>query len=63
MKALVIKAYTDRLDGKVHFSGETVELTDARAAELSKGGYVEVQETKAAPKKAAPRKRTTKKVD
>ncbi len=41
MKAKVIKAYTDRLDNVVRFPGDTVTLTESRAAELSWGGYVE----------------------
>lgn len=57
MKATVTKAYTDREDGAVHLVGEAVELTDARADELEKGGYVKAE--KAAPKprarKAAPK--------
>lgn len=55
MKATVIKAYTDRITGDIHLRGEEVELTEARAKELTEGGYVEA---KAAPAKAEP---TTKK--
>lgn len=42
MKAKVLKAYTDRLDAIVRLVGDEVELTEARAAELSAGGFVEV---------------------
>lgn len=62
MKASVIKAYTDRLDGKVHFVGDTVELTAERADELGKGGFVEVEQAKAsATHKKTPAKRTVAK--
>lgn len=40
-KALVIKAYTDKVDGIVHLKGEEVELTADRLAELSESGFVE----------------------
>ncbi len=49
MKANVISAYTDRETGEPHRVGEQVELTDARAAELSERGFVEPVE---APKPA-----------
>ncbi len=42
MKAKVLKAYTDRLDAIVRLVGDEVELTEARAAELSASGFVEV---------------------
>lgn len=42
MKALVTKAYTDRITGEIHLAGENVELGQARAEELSAGGFVEV---------------------
>lgn len=42
MKAKVLKAYTDRLENIVRFPGDHVELSAARAAELSAGGFVEV---------------------
>ena len=45
MKAKVIKAYTDRLDAVVRLVGDEVELTETRAAELSAGGFVEVEGT------------------
>lgn len=41
MRARVTRAYTDRLDGSVHYPNTTVELTDERAAELSARGFVE----------------------
>ena len=53
MKATVTMAYTDRETGAVHLTGEAVELTDARAAELEQGGYVKAE-------KAAPRPRARK---
>ena len=52
-KANVVRAYTDRVDGKVHLKGEQVELTADRLAELNKGGFVEPVE---APKAKAPKK-------
>ncbi len=52
MKAKVTKAYTDRLDGVVRLPGESVELSEARAAELAAGGYVEVETAAAPPEKA-----------
>lgn len=52
MKAKVTKAYTDRLDGAVRLPGESVELSEARAAELAAGGYVEVETAAAPPEKA-----------
>ncbi len=52
MKAKVIKAYTDRLDGVVRLPGESVELSEARAAELAAGGYVETVAAAKAPEKA-----------
>lgn len=41
MKCKVTVPYTDRITDEVHFAGETVELTAARAKELSEGGFVE----------------------
>lgn len=41
MKCKVIVPYTDRITDEVHFAGESVELTAARAKELSDGGFVE----------------------
>ncbi len=61
MKAKVIVPYIDRITDELHKAGETVELTQARADELSKGGFVEVE---AAPKrvvKTTPRKKTAAK--
>lgn len=40
-KAQVIRAYTDRVDGKVHLKGEEVELSADRLDELKEGGFVE----------------------
>lgn len=42
MLALVTYPYRDRETLAVHLAGEEVELTDARFAELSAGGYVDV---------------------
>lgn len=42
MIALVTYPYRDRETLAVHFVGEEVELTDARFAELSAGGYVDL---------------------
>lgn len=56
MKASVKRAYTDRITGEIHLKGETVELTDERAEELARGGFVEVAAPKAAARKRAPRK-------
>lgn len=42
MKATVASAYTDRVTGVVSMPGETVELSEARAKELSALGYVHV---------------------
>lgn len=40
MKALVNKAYTDRITKKLHLAGETVDLSEERAAELAGKGIV-----------------------
>ena len=40
MKALVNKAYTDRITKKLHLAGETVDLSEERAAELAGKGVV-----------------------
>lgn len=58
MKATVTKAYTDRETGIVHSPAEIVELSDVRADELEKGGYVKAE--KAAPK---PRARKAEKAE
>lgn len=42
MIALVTYPYRDRETLAVHFVGEEVELTDARFAELSAGGHVDL---------------------
>lgn len=57
MKATVIKPYTDKFTDEIHLATETVELTEARARELSALGYVDIAEE---PKKPAPRPRTRK---
>lgn len=44
MRARVIRAYIDRIDGSVHYPNTTVELTEGRAAELSGKGFVEADE-------------------
>jgi hypothetical protein len=43
MIALVTYPYRDRETLAVHLVGEEVELTDERFAELSAGGYVDLQ--------------------
>lgn len=43
MIALVTYPYRDRETLAVHYVGEEVELTDERFAELSAGGYVDLQ--------------------
>ena len=45
MKAKVTRAYIDRITGAMCLKGDEVELTDERAAELSAGGFVEVERT------------------
>lgn len=52
MRASVIKAYTDKATSEVHFAGEIVELTDARAKELAAGGFVEPQKAAGGATKA-----------
>lgn len=59
MKAKVITAYIDRITNELHKPGEEVELTEARAKELSAGGFVEV--AKAAPSRT--RKAPAKKAE
>lgn len=49
-KALVVRAYTDKVDGKVHLKGDEVELSAERLEELEKGGFVEPIAPKASPK-------------
>ena len=61
MKASVKRAYTDRITGEIHLKGETVELTDERAEELARGGFVEVAAQEAGEPKAAARKRAPRK--
>lgn len=63
MKATVLSAYTDRLDGNVHYKGETVELTAERGRELADKGIVELEaKPKAAPKRTTAKRTATKKV-
>ena len=54
MNATVLVDYYDRITGELHRPGETVELTEARAAELAGGGFV-------AADKPRPRRRATPK--
>ena len=49
-KARVIRAYTDRVDSKVHLKGEEVELNSDRLVELEQGGFVEPIAVRPAPK-------------
>lgn len=44
MNAHVITNYVDRETGELHLEGERVTLTDARAAELSAGGFVRCEQ-------------------
>lgn len=44
MNAHVITNYVDRETGELHLEGEHVTLTDARAAELSAGGFVRYEQ-------------------
>lgn len=43
MKCEVLRAHTDRETREVRFPGDTVELTETRAKELEKGGFVKRQ--------------------
>lgn len=52
MIALVTYPYRDRETLAVHYVGEEVELTDARFAELSAGGFVDLPD--AGPAAAEP---------
>lgn len=52
MRAKVISAYTDRLDGAVHLPDEVVELTESRAKELADGGFVEAVKPKRTTRRA-----------
>lgn len=54
MLALVTYPYRDRETLAVHLAGEEVELTDARFAELSAGGYVDVPPVPPAAEPAEP---------
>lgn len=51
MKCKVLEPYTDRITDEVHMPGETVDVTAARADELSKGGYVRKQPARRAASK------------
>ena len=44
MEAIVIMAYTDKIDMTAHLAGEVVELDEGRAKELSARGFVSVIE-------------------
>lgn len=55
-KAVVLVSYTDRHTGEVHWAGEGVELSDARAKELTDSGHVRVEQ----PKRKAPARKTAK---
>ena len=44
MEAIVIMAYTDKIDMTAHLAGEVVELDEGRAKELSVRGFVSVIE-------------------
>ena len=52
VRAKVIDIYKDRVDGVIHRVGDTIELTEARLAELAKGGFVEPDEQPANPPKS-----------
>lgn len=43
MKARVIRAYKDRVDGSVHYPNTRVELTAERLGELAGKGFVEAE--------------------
>ena len=47
MKARVIRAYKDRVDGSVHYPNTTVELSEERLGELAGKGFVEPTDTPA----------------
>ena len=62
MLARVVDAYTDKHTREIHRVGETVELSEERARELTASGHVRAAEQPETPrKKAAPRRRATKK--
>lgn len=60
MLASVVKPYTDRESGAVYLAGESVELTQARAAELAGAGYVLVTDEAPAPAPAAGKPKRTR---
>lgn len=47
MKAKVVKAFTDKNTGKIHLAGEAIDLKEARAKELERGGFVDIETPKA----------------
>ena len=53
MKARVIRAYTDRLDGTIRCLGTTVDLSEARMRELSSRGFVEPNDVDASQEAGA----------
>ena len=74
MKALVLKTFVDKNTGEQHLQGETIECAVDRGQFLAEKGFAKIlgeikaepkesQEAKAEekPKKAAPKKTTTKK--
>ncbi len=62
MLATVVDAYTDKHTREIHRVGETVELSEERFKELTTSGHVRATERDETPrKKAAPRRRATKK--
>ena len=48
MKARVIRAYKDRVDGSVHYPNTTVDLSEKRLGELAGKGFVEPGEAEPA---------------
>lgn len=60
MLASVVKHYTDRESGAVHLAGESVELTQARAAELACAGFVLVSDEAPAPAPAEGKPKRTR---
>lgn len=47
MKARVIRAYKDRVDGSVHYPNTRVDLSEGRLGELAGKGFVEPSDTPA----------------
>lgn len=54
MRARVTRAYTDRIDGTLRCLGTTVDLSEARLAELSARGFVEPEGNGGEPAPEAP---------